>query len=214
MVAFFEQSGERMLRPRYEAAAPMGLPVLKVVLPRNCSPRRLRRTAEGLYRRGLRRYLPGGPSLDPFPLVPVSPLPLLRAKGAELTLALFAGTPLRSRRAAIRGEAAGGEAWAIAEALCPQVGTLLLDFDRGEEALERHLRQRFGAACLHLGQGGPPQAAVELSPRPGPLPRTLRLWGEPELQGLTLSPGESLPLLELLWETGRVKLEQVRVEWP
>lgn len=211
MVAYFYRSEEQIFWPRYEAAAPMGLPILKVALPRNYSPRRLKRTAGRLYRRGLRRFLPGDPRLDPAPLVPVSPLPLLRAKGAELALALLSGLPPRERRIALRGGAAGPEAWAIAEDLCPRVGALLLDFDRGEEALAHHLRQRFGAASLHLGQGQGPQAAVELDFRPASVPQTLRLWGEPDLLGLTLSPGEPLPLLELLWETGRVELKDLLV---
>lgn len=214
MVAYVYQSEEKIFWPRYEAAAPMGLPVLRVVLPPGCSARRLKRTAARLYRYGIRRFLTDGSVWDMSPLVPVSPLPLLRAKGGELALALLSGLPLRERRVALRGEAAQGEAWAIAETLCPQVGALLLDFDKGEEALARRLRERFGAAPFHLGQGPAPQAAVELAPRPFPLPRTLRLWGEPELLGLTISPGESLPFLELLWETGRVELKDLRVDWP
>ena len=96
---------------------------------------------------------------------------------------------------------------------------LLLDFDRGEEELSRRIRDRYGAACLHLGQGQPPLAAVELAPRPDPLPRTLTLWGKPELQGLTLSLGDralppelpALPFLELLWETGRIAPRDILV---
>lgn len=214
MVAYVYQSEEKIFWPRYEAAAPMGLPVLRVALPPGCSARRLKRTAARLYRYGIRRFLTDGSVWDMSPLVPVSPLPLLRAKGGELALALLSGLPLRERYVALRGEAARGEAWAIAETLCPQVGALLLDFDKGEEALARRLRERFGAAPLHLGQGPAPQAAVELAPRPAPLPRTLRLWGEPELLGLAISPGESLPFLELLWETGRVELKELRVDWP
>lgn len=214
MVAYFYRSEESIFWPRYEPAAPMGLPVLRVGLPPKYSPRRLKRTTERLYRRGLRRFWTDEPGLDLAPLVPISPLPLLRAKGAELALTLLAGMPLRERRAALRGEAAGPEAWAMAEALCPQTGALLLDFDRGEEALARHLGQRFGAAPLRLGQGPEPHLAVELDPRPSRLDPTLRLWGEPDLLGLTLSPGEPLPLLELLWETGRMDLGELRVEWP
>ena len=192
----------------------MGLPILKVALPQRYSPRRQRKMAAGLYRKGLRRFLPGGPGLALEPLVPVSPLPLLRAKGADFALALLAGSPPWERRVALRGETAGPEAWRLAETLCPQVGALLLDFDRGEEALARRLRQRFGAAPLHLGQGPVPQAAVELEPRPFSLPRTLRFWGEPDLLGLRFSREESLPFLELLWETGRIAGKEPQVEWP
>jgi len=203
----------------------MGLPVLKVALPQSYSPRRLKRLAERLCRKGLRRCLTDNPALDPAPLIPISPLPLLRAEGAELALALLADVPLRQRRVALRGETAGPETWRLAEGLCPRVGALLLDLDRGEEALARHLRERFGAAPLHLGRGPAPQVSVELDPRPGPAVHALRLWGEPELLGLTLRTEEPLPpelprlpFLELLWETGRVAPEDIRVareaEWP
>ena len=47
----------------------------------------------------------------------------------------------------------------------------------------------------------------------------MRLWGEPALEGLTVTlPGAllpqglpELPFLELLWETGRVKVEELAV---
>lgn len=212
MVAYFCRGEEDRFLPRYEAAAFMGLPMVKVTLPPKISPRRLGRVAERLYRRGLRRFWSDGSVLNLEPLIPISPLPLLRVKGAELVLALLSGVSLRDRRVALRGEAAGAEAWTIAEALCPQVGGLYLDFDRGEEKLAHQLHQRFGAAPLYLGQGPETQAAVELAPRPFSLPRTLRLWGEPDILGLTLSPGEPLPLLELLWETGRMDPGELRVE--
>lgn len=218
MVAYFYRDGERRFFPRYEVSAPWGLPVLKVGLPGRFSPRRRERLARWLHRRGLRRYLPGEGLGEFFPLVPVDPLPLCRAKGADLLLALLSGVELRERRVALRGEKADPQALGLAEALCPRVGALLLDFDRGEEELSRRLRDRYGAAPLHLGQGKPPLAALELSPRPRRLPRTLALWGEPELQGLTLTAGEplppgfsELPFLELLWETGRLSLEEIAV---
>lgn len=219
MVAYFYRDGERRFFPRCEVSAPWGLPVLKVGLPARLSPRRRERLARRLYGRGLRRYLAGEGLEDFSPLTPVDPLPLCRAKGAELALALLAGVELRQRRLALRGQRADGLAWTLAEALCPQVGGLLLDFDRGEEELSRRIRDRYGAACLHLGQGQPPLAAVELAPRPDPLPRTLTLWGKPELQGLTMSLGDralppelpALPFLELLWETGRIAPRDILV---
>lgn len=198
----------------------MALPILEVSLPSKYSSRRLERMGGRLYRKGLRRFLTGEPTLNVGPLAPVDPLPLCRAKGGALALALLSDLPLRQRRVALRGEAASPEAWRIAEELCPRVGTLLLDFDRGEETLAGWLREKFGAAALRLGQGPAPQAAVELAPRPVPIPRTLRLWGKPDLLGLALLPEEplppglpALPFLELLWETGRVEPDRIRVEW-
>lgn len=218
MVAYFCRDETSRFWPRYDILCPMGLPVLKVALPPSYSPCRWRRLSRRLSRGGLRRFLTEERAPEGLSLAPVSPLPLCRAKGAELALALLSGLPLHDRRVALRGEAADPAAWALAEALCPQVGALLLDFDRGEEALSRRLRERYGAAPLHLGQGSAPQVWVELSPRPDPAPGALRLWGEPELRGLTLTTRTSLPpelprlpLLELLWETGRVSREQILV---
>lgn len=218
MIVYFCSSGKKIFWPHYEAAAPGGIPVLKAVLPPQYSSRRLERLGGRLYRKGIRRFLAADPALPVGPLDPVSPLPLYRAKGGELALELVSFLPVRERRVALRGETAGPEAWRIAEELCPRVGELLLDFDRGEESLGRRLREKFGAVTVPLGRGHEPQAAVELSPRPDPLPRTLRLWGESDLLGLTLLPEEplpsgfpQLPLLELLWETGRVELDRIRV---
>ena len=122
----------------------------------------------------------------------------------------------RSRRrcVALRGENAG-DAWAAAAALCPQVGNLLLDFERGEEGLARRLREVYGAAALHLDQGPKPQASVEFSPRDKEVGKTLRLWGKPGLAGVEITAGgvDDLPLLALLWETGRLSLENITVQW-
>lgn len=225
VIAYFCRGEGARFRPRCEVLYPGGLPLLRVALPERYPARGVERTARRLYRQGVRRFLTSDPALEAAPLVPVSPLPLCRAKAGALALALLEGWPPRQRRVALRGEGAGAEAWRIAQELCPRVGALYLDFDRGEEALQRRLRERFGAAPLHLGQGPEPQVWVELDPRPAGGGKTLRLWGEPDLQGLALLPEEplppglpALPFLELLWETGRVELDRVRVvrgeEWP
>ena len=149
------------------------------------------------------------------------------AIGLVLGLALFLlrDIPLRERRAALRGQTAGPEAWTLADTLCPRVGQLFLDFERGEEELGRYLRAAYGAVALHLGQSLAPQVSVELTPMPALDVPTLRLWGKPDLRGLTLAPlGELppglplLPFLTLLWETGRVGPEELAVaaqtDWP
>ena len=82
-----------------------------------------------------------------------------------MALFLLEDMPLRERRVALRGDEADVWAWTLAQTLCPQVGTLFLDFDRGEEALGAHLRTRYGAAPIHLGLGPEPRVALEMSPR-------------------------------------------------
>ncbi len=182
----------------------------------------MRRAGAVLSRLGVRRVLawPGFDGWDILAekgLAPVDPQPLCRAKAPELALARVEQLPLRRRCVALRGER-GREAWPLASVLCPQVGTLLLDFRYGQEELARRLRMACGVAALTLGQGPPPQASVELSPCGEPVGRPVRLWGKPELGGLALAAERPLPegpeplaLLTLLWETGRLRLEDIKV---
>lgn len=211
-------------RFRRHLPAPMrlqGLHLLGVGVPPRGGLRSLDRGAKALRKKGCARVLTA-PELEcpELPeilrrrgLVPVDPLPLCRAKAPELALALVEELPLRRRCVALRGENAQA-AWPAAAALCPQVGMLLLDFDRGEEELARRLRAVYGAAALDLCQGPPPQVSVEFAPRGEAAGTPLRLWGTPELAGckLTRAGEEHLPLLELLWETGRLRLEDIVVQ--
>lgn len=222
MVGYLYPAQERRLWVKAEPVTLRGLSLLGAALPEGKLPRQLERGAKVLKRRGCTRVLVDS-ALDcsELPeilgargLASVDELPLCRAKAPQLALALVEALPLRRRCVALRGKSAG-DAWPTAATLCPYVGTLLLDFQWGEEALARRLRANYGAAALHLGQGPAPQASVEFSPCGEAEGKPLRLWGEPELAGLKLTAGgeESLPLLELLWETGRLGLENVEVQW-
>jgi len=195
-----------------------------VELPPGGPGRRLRQAGRRLKKLGITRAVAredfeGWQALAPYGVGPVDPLPLCRAMAPALALALLEGTAVRRRSVAIRGERADPLVWRTAQALCPQVGTLLLDLDRGGEDLAALLRRRYGAVALRMDQGGPPMVSLEFAPRSAPAGRTLRLWGTPELSGLSLAPAEGelppeldpLPLLELLWETGRIACAGVRV---
>lgn len=208
-------------RPHVEPVFLHTLPLLGAGLPPGELSRQLDRGVKILQKKGCVRVLTA-PGLDcrSLPeilrrneLAPIDPLPLCRAKAPQLALALVERLPLRRRCVALRGEN-GRDAWPAAAALCPQVGMLLLDFDRGEEELARRLRAVYGAAALDLCQGPPPQVSVEFAPRGEAAGTPLRLWGTPELAGckLTGAGEEHLPLLELLWETGRLRLEDIVVQ--
>lgn len=226
MVGWLHWSDEKIWRTQVRETHILGFPLLEASLPAGDPKRRLRQGAKALARRGIRRVLlPAGLAdeavLTRYGLRPVDPLSLCRAKGAELALALLAGIPVRDRCMALRGERADGPARMLADALCPQVGALLLDFGRGEEALSNHLRSRYGAPPRSLGQGPPAQISVELAPCGEPVGRPLKLWGAPDLLGLELSIGADLPadlpplfFLTLLWEGGRVKDEDILVLKP
>lgn len=207
-------------RPRVEPVKLHGLTLLGAGLPPGELSRQLDRGAKALRKKGCARALTA-PELDcsELPdilrrngLTPIDPLPLCRTKAPELALTLVERLPLRRRCVALRGGDAH-TAWPAAAALCPQVGVLLLDFDRGEEELSRRLREVYGAAALHLRQGSLPQVSVEFAPRGEAAGAPLRLWGTPELAGCRLTAGEvdDLSLLELLWETGRLRLEDIVV---
>ena len=222
MVGYLYRLPERRLRQPVGPVKLCGLTLFGVGLPPGNLVRRLDRGAKTLRKKGCTRVLTA-PGLD-CPELPgilhsrglslVDPLPLCRAKAPQLVLALVEQLPLRRRCVALRGENAG-EVWAAADVLCPQVGNLLLDLKRGEESLIRWLREVYGAAVLHLDQGPRPQVSVEFSPQDEAVGKTLRLWERPELAGAGLSANgiDDLPLLTLLWETGRLDLENITVRW-
>lgn len=207
-------------RPHVEPVRVHSLPLLGAGLPPGELSRQLDRGAKALRKKGCVRALTApelegeelSEALRRNGLAPIDPLPLCRAKAPQLALALVEQLPLRRRCVALRGEDARA-AWPSAAALCPQVGMLLLDFDRGEEELACRLREVFGAAALDLRQGPTPQASVEFDPCGEAAGTPLRLWGSPDLAGCKLAGAgeEHLPLLELLWETGRLGLEDIVV---
>lgn len=223
MVGWLRWSGERGFFPRLSRERPLGLSMLTADLPEGKSHRRLSQGAAALRRQGVRRAVlaPGlgeKEILNQFGLRSVDPLPLYRVMGAQLALARLEGVPLRERRVALRGEKADPVALVLAQALCPQTGALLLDFDRGAGELSDHLRRRYGVAPLALENAPPPQVTLELGPRRDVLPGTLRLWGEADLGGLELwvdlpIPPDLPPLaaMTLLWEAGRVPLSAFQV---
>lgn len=226
MVAWLRPTQERRLRPALAPVCVRGLWLMEVSLPPGKRERRLRQAARLLGRQGIRRIIPpegwedeGG--FERWGLSAVNPLPLCRRKGDELALCLLSHLPPQQRRVALRGGAAGNEAWVLAQGLCPWVKALSLDFERGEEALARRLREAYGVAPVHLGWGQEPQVSIELEPRPNPAGKVIRLWGKPDLGGLVLKGEGTLPegmdsllFLELLWETGRLTAKEIRAEWP
>lgn len=223
MVGWLRWSGERGMFPKLSTDRPLGLSMLTVDLPDGKPGCRLAQGAAALRRRGIRRAVLGpglgeGKSLTEWGLAPVDPLPLCRALGAQLALAKLEGIPLRQRRVALRGVQADPVALTLAQSLCPRTGALLLDFDRGTEELSDHLRRRYGAAPLTLGAAPLPQVTLELGPRGNTLPGTLRLWGEPDLDGLELWCDLPIPAdlprpeaMTLLWEAGRLPLSAFRI---
>ena len=232
MVGWLRWTDERGFGPRVTGETLLGLPLAALDLPVGQAPserkrrRRLRQgmavlTDLGIVRLLTEPRLPDWPTLREHGFQPVDPVPLCRAFAPELAMAALESPP-SARSVALRGERAERWVWAAADALCPAVGTVELDFDVGEEELSRHLWERFGAATFHVGAGPAPDVTLEFAKRDrlrggG---RRLRLWGgEPDLGGLALrlregelpAGADPLCLLALLWETGRVERGDVRV---
>lgn len=217
MVALLRENETERRLPKYTRRCVEGVTLLDVTLPRKLSPRRQRSVARQLQKEGVRRVLMGERcppmEMERYGLSAVTPLPLYRALGDQLALASVAECPVAERRIALRGIRADGAAFLLAERLCPQVGTLILDFEREDGALFDYLRRRFGAVALPPRSAPPPQVSVELDRRQGAGERRLKLWGTPYLEGVELWAEVPIPQevpaaawLTLLWESGRLPL--------
>ena len=171
MIAYFCKKKEGHFWAKTDPFCPLFTPFLRISIPAGYPAFALRRRVKWLEKRGIRRYIADRElfppkALEAYGLKEVDPLPLCRAKAAQLALA--------------------------------------------------HLRAAFGAAPQPPGRT--PHLAVELSPRKPLGERTLRLWGEPDLLGFSLTvpgglPGRPDPLrhLTILWESGRCALSQISV---
>jgi len=208
---------------RLERAQLLGLPVLRVSFSPGgrWAARRLHRAARLLVRNGVRRVLvpvafDGWQELNRWGLRGVDPVPLHRAMADRLVLAELERRGVEKERAcvALRGEYVDAELARTARLLCPQVRTLIIQVVWGGERLVRELYREFGAVA-------PPGAQADVAVRFGGEggPGELVLCGQPELLGLDLEwPGitlpeelERLPLLTVLWQAGRLSLEELRV---
>lgn len=222
MVGWLRRTGVGYWRPTLTPVQILGYPLVEVSLPPGDRWRRLAQGARLLTRHGIQSVVtaPGLASrgdLETLGLAPVDPLPLCLAKAGDMVRFLLREVPPRRRRVALRGDQVDRPAWRLAHALCQETGGLLLDFDRGGEELARSLRTGYGAAPLPFGEAEP-QVTVEFSPRGSQGDGVLRLWGRPDLAGLTfrlpeaLPPDlEGLPFLALLWEAGRIRKEDIPV---
>ena len=228
MVGWFAFSGVR--RFSLERTAVQGFPLLRLEAP---IPRRTdradRRAAKGaalLARAGCRRVLaapdfPYWPQLEEAGLRPVDPGPLCQALAAPLLLAELdrLGIPHRRAAVALWGDRVSRPFFEAACALCPQVRTLTIAAPDGGEDLRRFLREEYGAAALEAGAGPPAHTAAAFSPAPA-AEEILRLCGPvPDLGSLALRPAEwempeeieTLPLLALLWESGRLNAQGIEI---
>lgn len=221
MLGLLSWSGERDVR--LERIRLMGMPVLRVSIPSGgrWENYRLRRAGRLLARQRVRRMLvpqkfDGWQELSRWGLRPVDPMPLYRAMADRLVLAELARRGVENRWAcvALRGDYVDGDLERTARLLCPQVRTLLIQVDWGGARLVRELYRSFGAAPQPEGW---PDVVVRFSGKGQTGELVLcgqleHLGLELETEGVTLPEGlESVPLLTALWQSGRLSMEELRV---
>lgn len=187
--------------------------------------RRTERAAALLAQAGCRRALapPGFAHwdvLEDWGLRGVDPAPLCQALAAPLALAALARMGLEPGRATVelRGARVGRSFFQAAQALCPAVRRLVITAPTGGEELAAYLRSEYGVPVLERGAGAAPDVIVRFSPEPGGAGNTLSLCPPaPFLAGLGLRArgralpegAQTLPLLALLWEEGRLGLDEI-----
>jgi len=235
MVGWLTLEIRRGWRTELEPSGLLGLRLLRARTPlppglrEKTVCRRLDRAAVLLARSGVRRVLtppdfPYWEILQTRGLCPVDPSPLCQAMAAPLALAELArkGVSPASGTVALVGQRVDRPFFLAAQALCPRVRTLILDAPSGGEELAGYLREEFGAAALAAGVLLPAQAVLCFSPSRAGEGGVILCGPAPDLAGLALSPAEislpqepdSLPLLSLLWEAGRISTGEIQVISP
>lgn len=231
MVGVLELIPGRGRRPRLEAGDLPGLPCLRAAVPipprlkERRAARRVGRAARMLADAGVRRVLtaadfPHWDLLAAAGLRPVDPGPFCQALAVPLTLAALArqGRRPEEARVLLAGRRVSPALFRAAEILCPRVRALAVDAGEEGEELAAWLRAEFGAAVLP--PGGETDVALRFDPGEAEGRTALRLYGPaPDLAGLRPVPVEGglpagldrLPLLALLWETGRLGLGRLEV---
>ncbi len=218
MVGQIKFCGERG-RSRGEVETIGGLSVLTCGLyDRGKGTERRLRRLEQLFRRAevTRVILPDGfPHRDRLELMrPVDPMPLYRGAADLLVLKVLErkGVPPQTALAALSAPSLSPELCAAARNLCRSVRRLRIDVPGEEgEAFSYRLHREFGIPIL------PSTAPVDASAAFGDTGATsdLRLYGQSGIrlraEGLDLPEEIEQPVLQLLWERGIIKREQLQV---
>lgn len=210
-------------RVKMERVHLLGLPVLQVSLPPGgrWEKQRLGRAGRWLERQGVRRVLVPK-SFDKWDVITrrglagVDPLPLYRTMAERFVLVELERRGVEAHRACVvlRGERIDADLARTARLLCPRVRSVVIQVEWGGDRLARELYWEFGAVAAKSEVGD-----VEVRFGGERQEGELVLCGQPELLGLELEVAgltlpeelEPLPLLACLWQTGRLKMEKLRV---
>ena len=221
-------AGDRLL-VRLTREEIYGLPLLRGETPGDrLTVRRVRRTAAALRKKGVVRAL--APEGFPFwetvlkqGLRPVETGELCRALAAPIALAALEGEGIPPHLASVllRGERVTRALRAAALELCPRVRQLLVEAPAGGEALRQQLRQEFGLPAVEGHAGREVHLTLCFSRPDGTRPgRTADLSGETPApagcrfglrQGALPEDAAALPLLSVLWTSGRLERDEISV---
>ena len=217
--------GEGLWRTAAEERDLMGVRVLAARVPRQGkTPGSWRKAARRLRREGCRPGVapPAPPPWGPLPGGGGAPVPgggQSAALAAPLILHLLEarGCPAERASVVLRGQRVDQALFHAAMELCPRVRRLAVWAGEEGEELARDLHRLWGLPVVTPGAGWKADVTAEFA-KPTQ-PADLILWGErPVLSGLTLGRKGGLPpdvdglsLLALLWETHRVKTEDIEI---
>lgn len=218
------------LRIRLQVEHIAGLPLLRAGHrgePESWRPGALRRTCRILRKRGVRNTLaPSGFSrweeLSREGIMPVETGAFCRAQASAVALASLRARGVRPETAsvALRGLRVSKAMREAAWALCSQVRVIFITAPLGGEELRRELRREFGVPDVEEGEGESGVLALHFDPvsakgknvvdLSGPYPKMDEFTFYSKEQALS-ADCESLPLLALLWENGRISEENIAV---
>lgn len=203
-------------RARLERTRIAGMNVLCACVSRD---RQLTRAAKLLRRAGVRYVLEnagGRPALPGLPVVDA--LPLYRAVADRLIWERLSMRKIAPERATVvlRGEYPDSELAAAARTLCPGVRQVVIETDRGRQALQRSLLRQFGVAVMPVKDERDVLTVRFSGQNRG---EELNLCGQVDLGGLSVdAPHLVLPetlvrasTVCALWQAGLLELPQIRV---
>lgn len=233
MVGVVELKETKGRRPVITEERLLGLRCLQTEIPvrPGLGERRLgRRVDKGarlLVRAGVRRVVtaadfPCWDRLVQNGLRPVEPERFCQALALPLTLAALRrqGVPPAQASVVLSGPGASHALLRAAEELCPRVRRLSVDVPGEGEALADWLWREFGAARVSPDAGSEADVALRFGPEGRTGRTTFELYGlRPGLAGLRLIPPEgvgkrgldTLPVLALLWEEGRLDPQKIMI---
>lgn len=203
---------ERTVQLRAELI--LGLPVLTLELPERARrPEWTLIKGAGLLRKQRVSHVLTPPDFEGWSVLEYAGLHPVNTRALRCALAPVwvqqvlksKGIPLEQAILSLKGEREEPDMERVARMLCPLVRNLIIDVPQKGD-LARNLRWEFGMPILPAGSG---ENSLTLAFDSGPILPGIQL----ELKKKELPKEcERLPLLSVLWENGRVKMEEIIIQ--